>query len=113
MPPGSIMSCLLALLAATAGLAAARAAAPVSEAPAPARYELREEHSRDGIGKFYMGREIAQVMGHQAADWLERPKRDQEEHTEVLVEQLKLKPGEIVAHIGAGTGYFSRRLARK
>ena len=66
-----------------------------------------------GIGKFYMGREIAQVMGHEAADWLERPERDTEEHTEVLVEQLRLKPGEIVADIGAGTGYFSRRLARK
>jgi SAM-dependent methyltransferase len=60
-----------------------------------------------------MGREIAQVMGHEAADWLERPERDREEHTELLVEELNLKPGEIVADIGAGTGYFSRRLARK
>jgi ubiquinone/menaquinone biosynthesis C-methylase UbiE len=52
-------------------------------------------------------------MGHESADWLERPERDTEEHTEVLIEQLKLKPGEVVADIGAGTGYFSRRLARK
>ena len=35
--------------------------------PEPQRYETRKEHDRDGIGKFYMGREIAQVMGHQAA----------------------------------------------
>jgi SAM-dependent methyltransferase len=77
------------------------------------RYEFRQPHDPAGIGKFYMGREIAQVMGHEAADWLERPERDTEEHTEVLVEQLKLKPGEIVADIGAGTGYFSRRLAGK
>jgi ubiquinone/menaquinone biosynthesis C-methylase UbiE len=77
------------------------------------RYEFRKEHSRDGIGKFYMGREIAHVMGHQAADWLERPERDEEEHTEKLVEQLKAKPGDVVADIGAGTGYFSRRLAKK
>src|ERR1035441_5081767 len=77
------------------------------------RYEFRQPHDQAGIGKFYMGREIAQVMGHEAANWLERPERDTEEHTEVLVEQLKLRPGEIVADIGAGTGYFSRRLARK
>ena len=77
------------------------------------RYEFHQPHDPAGIGKFYMGREIAQVMGHEAADWLERPERDTEEHTEVLVEQLKLKPGEVVADIGAGTGYFSRRLARK
>lgn len=77
------------------------------------RYEFRKEHDRDGIGKFYMGREIAHVMGHQAADWLERPERDQEEHTERLVDQLKVKPGDVIADIGAGTGYFTRRLAKK
>ena len=77
------------------------------------RYEFRKEHSRDGIGKFYLGREIAHVMGHQAADWLERPERDEEEHSEKLVEQLKVNPGEVIADIGAGTGYFTRRLAKK
>jgi SAM-dependent methyltransferase len=77
------------------------------------RYAFHEPHDPEGIGKFYMGREIAQVMGHEAADWLERPERDTEERPQVLIDQLKLKPGEIVADIGAGTGYFSRRLARK
>lgn len=76
------------------------------------RYEFRKP-SRDGIGKFYMGREISHVMGHQAADWLERPERDEEEHTEKLVNELKVKPGDVVADIGAGTGYFTRRLAKK
>ncbi len=76
-------------------------------------YEFRQEHSRDGIGKFYLGREIAQVMGHQAADWLERQERDAEEKTELLVASLPIMPGDVVADIGAGTGYFSRRLARK
>ena len=76
-------------------------------------YEFRANHSRDGIGKFYQGREIAHVMGHQAADWLERPEREEEEHTTKLVEQLKLRPGEVVADIGAGTGYLSRRLAAR
>jgi ubiquinone/menaquinone biosynthesis C-methylase UbiE len=79
----------------------------------PPRYETRAQHDRDGIGKFYMGREIAHVMGHQAADWLERPERDAEEHTTKLVEALKLRPGEVVADIGAGTGYFTRRIARR
>jgi precorrin-6B methylase 2 len=77
------------------------------------RYETRAKHSRDGIGKFYMGREIAQVMGHQAADWLERPGREEEERTDLLVEALQIKPGEVVADIGAGSGYFSWRIARR
>jgi len=56
------------------------------------RYEFRQPHDPAGIGKFYMGREIAQVMGHDSALWLERPERDREEHTEVLIEHLRLKP---------------------
>src|SRR6266853_6617812 len=74
-------------------------------------YEFRREHDPNGIGKFYQGREIAHVMGHQAADWLERPTRDEEERTELLVDALGVKAGEVVADIGAGTGYFSRRLS--
>jgi SAM-dependent methyltransferase len=77
------------------------------------RYASYPRHHPDGIGKFYMGREIARVMGHEAADWLERPERERQEHSELLIEQLNLKPGAVVADIGAGTGYFSRRLANK
>jgi protein-L-isoaspartate O-methyltransferase len=80
--------------------------------PDSGKYEFREDHDRDGIGKFYYGREIAQVMGHQGADWLERPEREAEEKPELLMQALKLKPGEAVADIGAGTGFYSRRLAQ-
>jgi len=76
------------------------------------RYDFHQAHNPDGIGKFYKGREIAQVMGHESAYWLERPQRVAEEQPDQLVSQLKLRPGEVVADIGAGTGYFSRRLAQ-
>lgn len=80
--------------------------------PTAPNYETREKHDRDGIGKFYLGREIAQVMGHQAAGWLERPTREEEERTDLLLKALNLKPGMVVADVGAGSGYFSWRMAQ-
>ena len=68
--------------------------------------------SADGIGKRYMGREIAQVMGWQGAAWLERSEREQEERTDLLLPELRLAPGMAVADIGAGTGYIARRIAK-
>ena len=65
----------------------------------------------DGIGKSYLGREIAGVMGWQAAGWLERPERQQEERPDLLLAELNLKPGMVVADIGAGSGYHTRRVA--
>jgi protein-L-isoaspartate O-methyltransferase len=76
------------------------------------RYEVRRDHDPDGIGKFYMGREIAQVMGHQAAGWLERPEREKEEAPSKMLAMLKLRPGDMVADIGAGSGYHTFRMAR-
>jgi precorrin-6B methylase 2 len=67
--------------------------------------------STDGIGKRYMDREISGVMGWQGASWLERDKREREERTDLLLEALALQPGMVVADIGAGTGYLSRRMA--
>ena len=76
-------------------------------------YTYRADHDPDGIGKFYAGREIAHVMGHQAADWLERPERQEEERTDLLLQLLPLHHGDSAADIGAGTGYMSWRMAEK
>ncbi len=67
--------------------------------------------SADGIGKAYHGREIAQMMGVDGAAWLERTERQKEERADLLMAELALKPGMAVADVGAGTGYYSRRLA--
>lgn len=67
--------------------------------------------SVDGIGKVYMGREIAQVMGHQGAYWLERPSRVGQEKPDAAIAALNLSPDAVVADIGAGTGYMSFRIA--
>ena len=100
--------------AAPEDLAAHRqAAAAEYRAFSAPRYEFRSEHDPNGIGKFYMGREIAHVMGHQGAGWLERPERVDEEKPDQLVELLQLQPGMTVADIGAGTGYISWRMAQK
>ena len=74
-------------------------------------YQFQTNHNPDGIGKFYMGREIAQVMGHQGAGWLERSTREWEEQPQKVINDLNLKPTDVVADIGAGTGYFSFRIA--
>jgi len=67
--------------------------------------------SPDGIGKRYMDREISGVMGWQGASWLEREKREREERTDLLLDALALQPGMVIADVGAGTGYLSRRMA--
>ena len=104
--PLLLAACLAPLLAATAQ---PKPAPPATPHPG---YETRQRHDPNGIGKFYLGREIAHVMGHQAADWLERPEREEEERTDLVLPALKLKPGDVVADIGSGTGYFSWRIAK-
>ena len=57
-------------------------------------------------------RRPAPVMGAGGADWLERPGRDEEQRPDEIVRTMALKKGDAVADLGAGTGYFTRRLAR-
>jgi ubiquinone/menaquinone biosynthesis C-methylase UbiE len=84
----------------------------IATASPPPRYEIRADHDPDGSGKFYMGREIALVMGHEAAGWLDRPEREKEEKTSKLMKHMDFKPGEVVADVGAGSGYLTFRIAK-
>jgi protein-L-isoaspartate O-methyltransferase len=88
-------------------------AAPTSTALIQSKYYSYRQPSFDGTGKYYMGREIAQVMGHQGSGWLERPDRATEEQPQKMIAALELKPTDVVADIGAGTGYISQLLARQ
>jgi len=81
--------------------------------PPDLRYEYRRHHDPDGIGKFYMDREIAWVMSYHGAGWLERPERVKEERTDKLLKLLPLKPGMTVVDMGAGSGYHSFPIAKK
>jgi SAM-dependent methyltransferase len=101
---------LLALGTAQACAAEEQSAAQPSVDDAHYRYGPA---SRDGIGKSYMGREISHVMGHLGAGWLERASRENEERTDLLLDQLPLAPGNTAVDLGAGTGYFTLPMARK
>ena len=101
MRPRSLFAFLLAISAVLP------AASGQTASPAPAYTQTTA--SRDGIGKVYLGREIAQVMGHQGAGWLDRSTRVTEERPDQLMDELRprLKPDAVVADIGAGSGYFT------
>ncbi len=58
------------------------------------------------------GRRIAPVMGLSGADWLDREEREREEQPEKAIAEFNLKPGMIVADVGAGTGFYSIRMAK-
>lgn len=79
--------------------------------PLSQRYEFHAAHDADGIGKIYLGREIAQVMGPGGILWLERPERASEEQPQLAIDALGIKPGQTVADLGAGSGYYSFRVA--
>lgn len=82
---------------------------PVAPVPPP-EYEFREP-SADGIGKFFLGREISKVMGHTGITWLERDQREAEEAPTRAIAALDLPPDAVIADIGAGSGYYALRIA--
>jgi len=65
----------------------------------------------NGIGKWYMGREIAYVMGFQGINWLERSEREIEENVSTLIKNMKIKTNDTIADIGAGSGYHVFKIA--
>lgn len=87
------------------------AADPAARAIPVPLYEWRPG-TPDGLGKWFLGREIAHYMSHQGAPWLERAEREEEEKTSLVLPALTLRAGDTVADVGAGSGYFSWRMAR-
>ena len=80
------------------------ASQPVAAKDTSYRYGMA---SVNGIGKFYWGREISQVMGAAGSDWLERADRNQEENTNLAIKKIIIPADGNIADIGAGTGYYS------
>jgi len=99
------------LLAVCLAVVPAGAPAQAPDRTKPPGYETRVRHDPDGIGKFYMGREIAHVMGAAGMAWLERPEREAEERPQQVIDALEIRKGQTVADLGAGSGYFSFRMA--
>ncbi|WP_425236482.1 class I SAM-dependent methyltransferase [Ulvibacterium sp.] len=75
-----------------------------------ARYTIKKGDP-NGIGKWYMGREIAHVMGFQGMGWLDRTDREDEENTTKLLENMNIQIGDTIADIGAGSGYHVFKMA--
>ncbi len=113
--PRLLISALLALSLTLPACARERGPPAAATVPlaAPDQVYTETGASPDGIGKVYEGREISFVMGHLGAGWLERPTREAEERTDLLLDNLPLEVDDVVADIGAGTGYFSVPIAAR
>jgi SAM-dependent methyltransferase len=109
----AVLACGAPVGPAAAGGAGARPTTPEAAGSAvdASRYETRREHDPEGTGRFYLGREIASVMGLGGAAWLERPERETEERPDEVIAALGLRGGETVADLGTGSGYFAFRIA--
>lgn len=89
-----------------------KAAAPPAAAADTSVYTFKPPHP-DGTGKVYWGREIAGIMSAAGGSWLERDDRQQEENVALAIARMPLRPTSVVADIGAGTGYYTFRIAPK
>jgi SAM-dependent methyltransferase len=104
---------LVALVVAAAALTGAAGAAcsrPRGEAKAGPSSSAAAAVDPAGT---YMGRTLAQPMSYRGADWLERDDREATEQPEHVLDVLAVRDGMTVADVGAGSGYFTVRLARR
>ncbi len=74
----------------------------VSAVPAGAQNERQDRH-----------RVPAEFMSFRGAQWLERAERELEERPDQVIDVMALEPGDVVADIGCGSGYYARRIARR
>ncbi len=68
-------------------------------------------HAQDGRAARH--RVPAEFMSYLGADWLERPERVEQEQPERVLDAMGLRPGDVVADVGCGSGYYARRMARR
>lgn len=113
--PALLLGCTLPFALTIANVASQEPAPPASSAAPPALppYVYAPSIDPNGTGKFFLGREIAHFMTYEGVDWLVRPDRQQTEQPDRLLDALGIKPGDTVADVGAGVGYFSLRLAQR
>jgi len=81
----------------------------LSRAPVSGQAQVAESPAVHPVS----GRHIAQVMSHLGADWLDRPERKAEEQPDKALDDVGVKPGDVVADVGAGTGYYTVKLAAR
>ena len=74
---------------------------------------VNKKASSGGTGKFYLGREIAQVMGAAGSSWLDRQSRPDEENTKLALDKIDVGDSGVIADLGAGTGYYTFQLTPK
>ncbi len=84
----------------------AAACSRTNEVKAPAEADAEAPH-------VYMGRTLATPMSWQGADWLDRPDREATERPEHVLDVLAVRDGMTVADVGAGSGYFTMRIAKR
>jgi cyclopropane fatty-acyl-phospholipid synthase-like methyltransferase len=85
------------------------------EAPARTAAGSPEGSPRDGSAGAPVGRDRvpAPPMSYLGADWLTRPERIEEEQPDKMLDALRIRPGMMVADIGAGVGYHAFRIAER